>query len=244
MFIGSAIRDPLNRTDWKGRSIMFDARISTPQQQRAKAAPPLPAFETFDMARETNHRLANSLQLLSAMVAMTARTVADSAAQAVLAETYRRIDAIGKLHRHLYSTRDGCVVDLAEYLLELGEYLESGYCDAKAKRRVLVDVDSIPVVPDNAQAIGILVSELVGNACKYAYEPGMPGDIRIVLRSSPAGGYRLVVEDRGIGQLAKKPAQGTGLGLRFIEVMTARLRGQSIWQDARPGTRFLLSVPD
>jgi two-component sensor histidine kinase len=202
-----------------------------------------PAEDATDFAHETNHRLANSLQLLSAMVAMTASEVTDVAAQAALAETLRRIQAIGRLHRHLYTMRDASKFDLAAYLLELGEDLGDGYCDAAASRRVLVEAEPVLVSPEDALAVGILVSELVGNACKYAYEPRMAGDVRVLLRGKGQSGYELVVEDRGVGLLGRPPVRGTGLGARLIVAMTARLKGASSWQNARPGTRFILSVP-
>ena len=202
-----------------------------------------PAEDAPDFAHETNHRLANSLQMLAAMVAMTARDVTDVAAQAALAETHRRIHAIGRLHRHLYTMRDACRFDLAAYLIELGEDLAEGYCDADASRRVLVEAETVIVSPEEALSVGILVSELVANACKYAYEPRMAGDIRVQLKGAETGGYQLVVEDRGVGLLGRPGAHGTGLGARLIMAMTARLKATSSWENARPGTRSVLEVP-
>lgn len=206
----------------------------------APASPPV----AIDHHSETNHRLANSLQLLAAMVAMSAREVTDHAAQTALAETHRRIEAIGRLHRHLHSRRSEPLLNLAAYLHELGRDLEDGYCDVASGRRVIVDAADVLVSQDNALAVGILISELVGNACKYAYEPRMPGDIRIIVRSLPSHGYLLMVEDRGVGRCDTVPVAGSGLGSRLIDVMTARLRGRSHWEDARPGTRFLMSVSE
>ncbi|WP_169833102.1 sensor histidine kinase [Sphingomonas panacis] len=214
------------------------AYSASPQMDLSSAA----ALAPIDHHSETNHRLANSLQLLAAMVSMSAREVTDRAAQAALVETHRRIEAIGRLHRHLHARRADHLLDLGAYLDELGRDLEDGYCDVASGRRVIVDAAQVSVSQEDALALGILISELVGNACKYAYEPRMPGDIRIVVRPGPANGYLLMVEDRGVGRRDTVPVAGSGLGSRLIDVMTARLRGRAHWEDARPGTRFLMSV--
>jgi DNA-binding NtrC family response regulator len=53
------------------------------------------------LLREVNHRVANSLQLVSAMVLMQSKTLPDEAARAALADTERRIQAIAQVHRRL-----------------------------------------------------------------------------------------------------------------------------------------------
>ncbi len=205
-------------------------------------APLLPAAREPSRADEAHHRIANSLQLLSAMVSVEARGIEDPAALAALDMTQRRIGAIASVHRQLYRSHETSMVDLGSYLEELGTDLEASYANAAAGRRVLVHPSPIAVAPEEATAIGIIVSELVGNACKYAYAPGQPGDVRIALRPMLFGGYMLEVEDRGRGFTVGGPAQGTGLGGRLIEMMAARLGGWHGYDDARPGTRFALFV--
>lgn len=200
----------------------------------------LPAEPDPCRADEANHRVANSLQLLAAMVSIEARQVADPAARAALDTTLRRIGAIARIHQQLYRARDAETIDLAAYLTELGGDLEASIADAGTGRRVLVDAASVPVSPEAAMSIGIIVSELVGNACKYAYAPGQPGDVRVTLRGSTDGGYRLEVADRGQGIVPGSTPRGTGLGSRLVAMMAARLGADFAWRDAAPGTRFVL----
>ena len=202
---------------------------------------PEPAPVMIDPARETNHRLANSLQLLSAMVAMTARDVTDRSARQALAETSRRIQAFGRLHQHLYTAPQDGDCDLSDYLLDLAEGLEESYGD-EGHRRVIVDAAPILVTPDQALAVGVLVTELVVNACKYAYAPDEAGDIRILVQPLGATGFELVVEDCGIGRGASPAVRGTGLGSRLIDAMATRLNARHGWQSGHPGTRFHLVV--
>lgn len=203
----------------------------------------LPAAPEPSASHEINHRIANSLQLLSALVAVGARGIEDPVALAVLDMTRRRIGAIASVHRQLYRT-DGAatVVNLAFYLEDLGADLAESCADAAAGRRVIVEAMDISASSEVATSIGIIVSELVGNACKYAYAQGEPGDIHVELDAMPFGGFRLTVWDHGRGFSLDDAPQGTGMGARLVALMAARLGGRQVWHSAQRGTRFELFV--
>ena len=94
---------------------------------------------------EVNHRVANSLALVSSLVRMQASSVQDAGARAALAETQARITAIGNLHRSLYTSDDVRTVDLAAYLetlvRELGHSMSSAGAHARHPLRGRPDPD-------------------------------------------------------------------------------------------------------
>ena len=61
-------------------------------------------------------------------------------------------------------------------------------------------------------SVGIIVTELVSNACKYAYSDGAAGEVRVTLRPADNGHFRLNVQDDGPGLSAGEAPKGTGLG--------------------------------
>ncbi len=186
-------------------------------------------------ADEANHRIANQLQLIAALISVEARNASPETLLA-LERTRDRIVAIGAVHRQLY-VNPAAAIDLGAYFEDLGERLTRG---CGPGRQVVVDADAVPVTGEQATMIGILATELVTNACKHAYRPDEPGIVTLSLRRRPHGGYRLVVEDRGRGTGAA--TGGTGLGNRLIHAMIAKLDAIARWDDARPGTRFRMDA--
>ncbi|WP_169798379.1 sensor histidine kinase [Sphingomonas soli] len=202
----------------------------------------LPALPEPSRADETHHRIANSLQLLVAMVSMEARRIADPIAVAALDMTMRRITAIAGVQRMLYQSHAEATVELGAYLTDLCSELQQGCADEAIGRRVRVAAGQIQVSAEDATAVGVIVSELVSNACKYAYPAGTPGDVFVTLRAMPFDGYVLEISDRGSGIFPDAAPQGTGRGSRVIAMMAHRLGGCAVWSDAHPGTRFELYV--
>lgn len=188
------------------------------------------------MAEEVNHRVANHLQLLAALITVEARDVRDPKSRTVLERIQQRIAAIGSVHRHLYQSDNGDV-DLGAYLEELSAQL-SRSCGPH--RPIMVDAETVPVSGAIASSIGILATELVTNACKHAYRAGEPGGIAVRLCRLPGGGSRFTVADHGAGSRRDEP--GDGLGTRLIDAIVAKLGAVATWEDAHPGTRFCMDV--
>jgi two-component sensor histidine kinase len=77
-----------------------------------------------------------------------------------------------------------------------------------------------------AVTLGILINELVSNACKYAYAKDEPGGVRIMFHTEGEDGYRLRVEDDGVGLGKSTTPSGTGLGSQIIRSMVLFLGAQ------------------
>jgi two-component sensor histidine kinase len=193
------------------------------------------------LLREVNHRVANSLQLVSAFVHMQAAALADPAAKAALADTQRRIAAIGQVHRRLYTASDVEAVDLEDYLGALVEELTGAWSTPAACRTLTLQVTPARLQTDRAVSLGVIVNELVSNACKYAYPGDGAGEVRIRLEREGAD-LVLSVEDDGPGFDPAAPATGTGLGGRIITAMAANLKTRLAYEPG-PGTRAVMRIP-
>lgn len=213
--------------------------IDAARVRRAKAAAEAEMRVARDRAemllKEVNHRVANSLAIVTALTHMQAQGLTDPAAREALEEMQRRIAAIAQVHRQLYGAGNGEAVELEVYLGQLAAELN----EALGCERIALSSAPVTVPTDKAVSVGIIVTELVSNACKYAYPPSENGPVRILLERIEAG-LRLVVEDDGVGWTGDGPIKGTGVGSRVIKAMARSLRGTLAYELQPRGTRAVL----
>lgn len=186
---------------------------------------------------EINHRVQNSLQLVSTYLSMQMRSTDSADVTEHLSEAQRRIVAIGLVHKRLYKGDQPQTVNLDQYLAELCEELRSSM-GPEWHDQLSLQLSPVGVPATHAVSMGLILTELIINAQKYAYE-GRSGPIAIALAGTDPG-YRLVVCDQGRG---KREAAGQGFGSRMIEALAQRVSGKLEFGDNDPGLRAAITVP-
>ena len=187
------------------------------------------------LVKEVNHRVQNSLQLVSAFLAVQARG-GDAALQRQLNEAQGRISAVALVHRRLYSDDSLEFVDLARYLEELIGDLKASLGPEWAAQ-MTVDLSPISVPANMAVSVGLVLTELVINANKYAYG-GAPGPLSIALEPY-RNRLRLIVADSGRGRTGDRK----GFGTRMLDAVVGQIEGELDEADNQPGLRMILTAP-
>lgn len=195
------------------------------------------------LLREVNHRVANSLQLVSAMVTMQSKLLPDAAAREALADTERRIQAIAQVHRKLYTSDAVESVAMDEYLAAIVDELQATWSTPVNPRSIRLEAEALRLHTDKAVSLGVIVNELVSNACKYAYEEGRPGEIRVRFAKDGGEKFRLEVEDDGCGISEDLMPRGTGLGSKLISAMARSLSSVVEYDRDHDGCRAVLVAP-
>jgi two-component sensor histidine kinase/CHASE3 domain sensor protein len=206
-------------------------------------------LRTADLARardraevllaEVNHRVANSLALVASLVKLQANALKDRVAKNALAETEGRIYAISSIHKRLYTSGDVRIVALDEYLSTLLQHLETSMRAEGHGASLRYEIESLKLPTDASVNLGVVVTELVTNAFKYAYPDG-PGEVRVRLKGASDGRAELIVEDDGIGRAANPSAKGTGLGTRIVNAMASTMSAEIRYLARDPGTAACL----
>jgi chemotaxis family two-component system sensor kinase Cph1 len=163
---------------------------------------------------EVNHRVQNSLQLVSSFLALQARD-ADESFKATVEEARRRLNAVALVHRRLYRGDHLELVDAARYLEELiADAMTAMGPEWEASLNL--DLAPISLPTDRAVTVGLILTELMINANKYAYN-GAPGVLDIRLTET-RDKLRLSVADRGKGRDGARK----GFGSRLMEALVAQ----------------------
>lgn len=191
---------------------------------------------------EVNHRIANSLTLVSSLVRLQSNQVSEPSAKAALAETEARIFAVSMVHKRLYSSGDTDWVALDEYLAGLLEHLEISMRDAGHTSFLRRELDPVKLKTDASINLGVILSEWITNAVKYAY-PGGKGEIRVRLKRLSGDQGELSVEDDGVGRNDPSLVKGTGLGTRVVTAMASSIGAEIGYYGRHPGFGARLVFP-
>jgi two-component sensor histidine kinase len=195
------------------------------------------------LLQEANHRVVNSLQLVSTLVRTHSSAVADPVARAALKDAQQRIQAIAQVHRLLYDSEGADLVSMKSYLVALVAKLEETWSTPIAPRILSLESDPVSVTAGCALSLGVIINELVSNACKYAYSPTGPGEVRIFLFIEQENHLLLRVEDDGHGLQCYPNYFGAGLGMRMIQALVQSLKATLRYDSTHHGVRAVLSVP-
>jgi two-component sensor histidine kinase len=191
---------------------------------------------------EVNHRVANSLSLVSSLVRLQSNAVKDQVAKQALNETQARIDAISSIHKRLYSSGDTKFVDLDEYLSSLLKNVEAAMHDEGHGASLRYELEPLKLKTDSSVNLGVIVTEWVTNAFKYAY-PDRTGEVRVRLKRLGEDRAELVVEDDGVGRKAEEAPRGSGLGTRIVSAMARTIGAEVSYVARHPGTGARLAFP-
>jgi two-component sensor histidine kinase len=194
------------------------------------------------LLREVNHRVKNSLQVVSSMLQLQAHAVGDQALSERLTEAASRVNAVGRAYERLAYTADYENIDLIEYLRQIINDLEPTVAPCK----IQFDApEAIQFAADRAILIGLIINELVSNAGKYAYPDRAGGSIwvRVSLQTNKEA-IMISVRDEGVGlPLGFDPAASKRLGTRLVNALSKQLGGELTRQSAPTGANFTLDIP-
>ena len=192
------------------------------------------------LLKEMNHRIKNSLSIISSMLRLQAKDNGPSTATEQLEAAALRVHAVARAHERLYQTDDVEHLDIGRYIEEV-----CGDVDASvAHCEIVVDAQhDILIATDRAIPLALMVNELITNAAKHAYEGRSACKIWVDLVRD-VDTLRVSVRDEGIGlPPAFDLAKTKGLGMRLVRAFLQQLDATVAINPQPRGTEFVLSVP-
>lgn len=182
---------------------------------KAKAALEASGRQKDLLIKEVDHRIKNSLQIVSSLLYLHAESAGAAASQFHSAAA--RVAAIAAVHHQLHQSDDLAKVALHQYLIDLSREITAASSSSDCTWTLTVDADMLFIDTDVALPLGLIVNELATNAIQHSRPSGGGGHVQIVLRTAPES-FAISVSDQGTGPVAERAEarQHGGLGARMV----------------------------
>jgi len=177
------------------------------------------------LMREIHHRVRNNLQVISSLLNMQQRSLADPAARDAMSDTRQRINALALIYRSLYQGPDLKRVDLREFLAELiaqlaGEQQHHGQIVATE-----LEADELIIDPDKLAPLALFAVEAISNAQKHAL--AHRGGVLRVKFAVEGDTAELAIADEGSGATPELASASAGVGRALMNAFARQLRGRA-----------------
>ena len=173
------------------------------------------------LLEELQHRVANSLQIIAAIILMKSRTVTSEETRLHLQDAHNRVMSVAAVQQHLHVAGTAGIIEMAPYLSTLCASLTISMISNDRPIKLKVLSDGGGVSSRDAVSLGLIVTELVLNAVKHAFLNDKI-DHRITVAYDVAGiNWQLSVADNGIGKPAG--AFAPGLGTSIVKALAQQL---------------------
>ena len=176
--------------------------------------------------KEIHHRIKNHLSMISSFLSIKSLEITDSDCAEALDEIKARVNTVAAIHEQLYKTDDLESIDCREYIEGLIASFDTSLVDTEAVH-IETDIEPSRCPSDKVMLIGLIISELISNALKYAFGDKTEGRIIVSLKKVH-GAVELSVADDGRGlppDVDPDSPQTFGLGL--VQALARQLKAET-----------------
>ncbi|TWA85250.1 PAS domain S-box-containing protein [Azospirillum brasilense] len=191
------------------------------------------------LLREVNHRVKNSLQLVSSLLTLQTMSLPGATERVHFQDARSRIDAIARVHSRLYQTEQFQTIEFGSYLNELCTDLSrASGGDTLGSIEVRAERVDLPI--DQAAPLGLIANELITNAIKH--RGASPANVLVSL--DRAGDLlALTVADQGPGlPVGFDMRRSRSLGMRLITSLTGQVGATVTLMPVDRGTSFRIAL--
>jgi PAS domain S-box-containing protein len=235
----TTVKFPIIRADHP--PILAGFTIDITERKKAELELSIALKEKVRLLNELQHRVKNSLALISSMINLEVQ-IADSDEAMELARRIRdRVQSVSNLYDILYRVGETQTIRLDHYLHEIARSLTSSYL--AHSDRIVLEMNPVDIKSDVkiAAAIGLILNEIITNALKYAFPGNTRGKVEITMEDTGKK-ISITISDNGVGLPEKiNLAESKGLGMQIITMLTKQING-SLEITGNPGTVYRLTI--
>jgi two-component sensor histidine kinase len=200
---------------------------------------------------EANHRIANELGQLAALLGRQIKSAENGPAmvpRASLTDALRlhhgRLLGISRLHHAISRQPDQDHVDLTQMLTDLfGEFEACGVFEHRLRLEWTLAQHCV-VDAAQASAMTLAFSEIVTNALKYAHPTGLPVEMTVSAAPASDGTVAVSISDDGVGlPEGFVESRHAGVGLKLVRSLVESVGGRIAMSSSELGLSFRIDLP-
>ena len=192
---------------------------------------------------EVNHRVKNSLQIVTSLLELQAHNSQLPELQDKLREACARVDVVARLHQHLYQNESHDRVNIGSYVRDFSQdavkaFAKGGVIDIQFTELANVDIEM-----DRAVSLALIIGELLTNAIKYAFKGQAHNQISLTV-SATKQELQISISDNGVGVPdGFDISRSNGFGFKIVDSLLKQLSGSLSLVPQERGTGFMIKFP-
>lgn len=197
------------------------------------------------LIKEVDHRVKNSLQIVSGLLYLQAKTAGAAAGQ--FNDAAARVAAIAAVHHQLHKYDAVATVELDRYVVDLCQQITAASSSPDRAWPLIVDADPLTISTDVAVPLALIVNELAMNAIQHSNPQSEGGNVRIVLKNH-ADNFSIGIADPGTGPASAQTVDGSGiphagLGTKIIDTLARQINAKLTKETSARGYEVTVTVP-
>ncbi len=170
---------------------------------------------------ELQHRVKNNLQHVISILEIQKESVSFDNIDELIRGNQNRIHSMALLHKKLNVAENVNEINLKSYISELSELVKESYHKQKINLQVKCEIEYIYI--EKALPIGLIITELISNSIKHAFNNQSIGIINIEIIENDRGS-QIYYTDNGIGFDFNRNSE-KGLGKEIINGLIDQING-------------------
>ncbi|MEZ4799777.1 MAG: histidine kinase dimerization/phosphoacceptor domain -containing protein [Flavobacteriales bacterium] len=176
---------------------------------------------------ELQHRVKNNLQHVISILEIQKESVDFNSIEELIRGNQNRIHSMALLHKKLNVSDNVNDIDLKKYVTELADLVKHSYDNHQRKISLQISCPVEHIEIDKALPVGLIITELVSNSMKHAFNTQSIGIINVNISTDEKGRFSFNYADNGSGYDFNK-SNSKGLGQEIIKGLINQLDGEVV----------------
>ncbi|MDE5419103.1 tetratricopeptide repeat protein [Labilibaculum sp. DW002] len=178
------------------------------------------------LIKEIHHRVKNNLQIISSLFNLQKRSTQHEEVKSALVDGLSRVKSVALIHELLYQNEDVINVNIKDFVTKLVSHIKASFGEHKNMQEKIDITDDVIFHIDTAVPVGLIITELITNSYKYAFDKEDICQLNITLSRNSDNNFCLLMSDNGSG-LPKDfdVKKSKTLGLKMVRTLSAQLKG-------------------